>query len=50
MNFKFRTNWRGKLILQIFVSWFDDGREMGQWQDATVGDLEEYYATKSYTR
>ena len=39
----FRKNWRGKLILQRFVTWFDDGHEYGEWRDAEVSDLRDYF-------
>ena len=38
-----RMNWRGKLILQRFFGWIDDGREMGEWRDAGVSDLRDYF-------
>lgn len=39
-----RVNWRGKLILRRFFTWMDvDGREMGEWRDATPEDLRDYF-------
>jgi hypothetical protein len=38
-----RVNWRGKLILRRFLTWMDDGREMGEWRDATPEDLRDYF-------
>jgi hypothetical protein len=31
------------MILQRFVEWMDDGMEFGEWRDATVSDLQDYY-------
>jgi hypothetical protein len=43
-NYQFRTNWRGKLVLQrqqyILDKW---GDKQYYWTDATVSDLKEYY-------
>lgn len=44
-NYQFRTNWRGKLILQRLVKYRDQfGGPDYQWEDATVTDLKDYYA------
>jgi hypothetical protein len=43
-NYQFRTNWRGKLILQR--QWYSRdkwGDKQYYWTDATVSDLKEYY-------
>ncbi len=43
-NYQFRTNWRGKLILQRQLytrsSW---GDKYYYWRDATTQDLKDYY-------
>jgi hypothetical protein len=43
-NYQFRTNWRGKLILQRLRYRRDRwGDKYGCWQDATTQDLKDYY-------
>ena len=48
-EWNFRRGLFGHVILQRYVTWDFDGMEMGQWRDATVADLRDYYAviTKS---
>ena len=41
-NFR-RSRWTGKLILQRFMIWNDDGREYGEWRDADTSDLRDYF-------
>lgn len=44
-NYQFRTNWRGKLILQRLVKYRDQfGGPDFEWEDATTQDLKDYYA------
>ena len=44
-KFQFRTNWRGKLILQCLHTYRDNwGDPYTQWHDATTQDLKSYYA------
>lgn len=45
-NRRYRTNWRGQLILQVQVTGesispcgMSDGREVNFWRDATVQDV-----------
>jgi len=47
MKYKFRVGWFGRLVLQRFSTWEDDGHKYGKWVNATVGDLAEYYAQKN---
>lgn len=43
-NYQFRTNWRGKLILQRLIKYRDQfGGPDFQWRDATTQDLKDYY-------
>lgn len=43
-KFQFRTNWRGKLILQRLHTWRGPyGDPECEWRDATVSDLKTYY-------
>lgn len=42
-KWNFRQGFRGRMILQRFVEWMDDGMEYGEWRDATVSDLQYYY-------
>ena len=43
-NYRFRSNWRGKLILQRLVKYRDQfGGPDFQWCDADAGDLKDYY-------
>jgi len=42
-RWNFRQGFRGRMILQRFVEWMDDGMEHGAWRDATVSDLKDYY-------
>jgi hypothetical protein len=43
-NYQFRTNWRGKLILQRQRSFRDKwGDKQYYWTDATISDLKDYY-------
>ncbi len=43
-KYRYRTNWRGKLILQVQVKWKDYEFGMGilciKWIDARVGDIQ----------
>ena len=41
-NFR-RSWWTGKLVLQRFMIWRDDGREYGEWRDADTSDLRDYF-------
>lgn len=41
-KWRFRSSWRGRLILQRLIEWRDDGHDMCQWRDATVEDLPDY--------
>ena len=43
-NYQFRTNWRGKLVLQR-LDWDRDrwGDKYNYWRDATSEDLKDYY-------
>lgn len=44
-NYQFRTNWRGKLILQRQDYGRDRWGDKGYyWRDADAGDLKDYYA------
>lgn len=44
-NYQFRTNWRGKLILQCQDYNRDQwGDKYYYWRDATTQDLKDYYA------
>ena len=43
-KWNFRQGFRGRMILQRFVEWMDRGMEYGEWRDATVSDLQDYYA------
>jgi hypothetical protein len=44
-HYRFRTNWRGKLILQRLYTWRGPyGDPECEWCDATVQDLKDYYA------
>lgn len=46
MKWRFRTNWRGKLILQrSYRAYGGFGDFYIAWMDATTEDLGEYYAT-----
>lgn len=43
-DYRFRANWRGKLILQILRTYRDQwGGPDLLWEDATAGDLRDYY-------
>jgi hypothetical protein len=43
-NYQFRTNWRGKLILQRQRYSRDKwGDKQYYWADATISDLKDYY-------
>ena len=43
-NYQFRTNWRGKLILQRRYTARDRWGDRYQfWRDATTTDLKDYY-------
>lgn len=43
-NYQFRTNWRGKLILQRLKYTRDNwGDKYYYWQDASTQDLKDYY-------
>lgn len=43
-NYQFRTNWRGKLILQRLNTYRDQfGDREYLWEDATTQDLKTYY-------
>ena len=43
-NYRFRSNWRGKLILQRLIKYRDQfGGPDFQWCDADAGDLKDYY-------
>ena len=43
-NYQFRTNWRGKLILQRRYTASDRWGDRYQfWRDATTTDLKDYY-------
>lgn len=46
-NYRFRTNWRGKLILQRRVKYYNINMYMWDyyWRDATSKDLQDYYET-----
>lgn len=48
MKWRFRTNWRGKLILQVGmrVPYLDGipGSTCIEWRDAKVEDLKYYYS------
>lgn len=54
-QWRFRANWRGKLILQRRLAWHeqrrlarhDDGMDFSRWQDATTEDLGDYFAALS---
>ena len=43
-NWNFRKGFLGRIVLQRFIEWDDDGHSMGMWRDATVEDLCDYYA------
>jgi hypothetical protein len=44
-NYRFRSNWRGKLILQRLIKYRDQwGGPDFEWCDADAGDLKDYYA------
>lgn len=44
MRWRYRTNWRGKLILQVWEASSDSNLTCsgGWWRDATVEDLTEH--------
>lgn len=43
-NYRFRTNWRGKLVLQRLNTYRDQwGGPDRIWEDADAGDLRDYY-------
>jgi len=43
-RYQFRTNWRGKLILQRLYTWRGPyGDPEGEWRDAQTSDLKDYY-------
>ena len=42
-KWNFRQGFRGRMILQRFVEWTDNGMKYGDWRDATVSDLQDYY-------
>lgn len=43
-NYRFRSNWRGKLILQRLYTYRDQyGSPDRLWEDADAGDLRDYY-------
>lgn len=43
-NYRFRANWRGKLILQRLHTYRDQwGGPEHLWLDADAGDLRDYY-------
>ena len=43
-EYRFRANWRGKLILQRLHTYRDQwGGPDRLWEDATAGDLRDYY-------
>lgn len=43
-RYQFRTNWRGKLILQRLYTWRGPlGDPECEWRDATTEDLKDYY-------
>ena len=43
-NYQFRTNWRGKLVLQCQDYRRDQwGDKYYYWRDATATDLKDYY-------
>jgi hypothetical protein len=43
-NYRFRTNWRGQLILQRLHTYRDQfGGPDPLWEDATAKDLKNYY-------
>jgi hypothetical protein len=43
-NYRFRTNWRGKLVLQRLHKYRDQwGGPDFRWEDATIQDLKDYY-------
>ena len=43
-KYRFRTNWRGKLILQRLNTYRDQwGGPEQLWEDADAGDLKDYY-------
>lgn len=37
---RYRVGSFGKLILQVYESWTEDGRDFGCWRDAKVEDLD----------
>lgn len=45
-EWRFRTNWRGKLILQRRVHQTLYAEAYYVWRDATAGDLADYYNAK----
>ena len=43
-NYRFRSNWRGKLVLQRLYTYRDQwGGPDRLWKDATTQDLKNYY-------
>lgn len=43
-RYQFRTNWRGKQILQRLYTWRGPyGDPECEWQDAKTSDLRDYY-------
>lgn len=43
-RYQFRTNWRGKLILQRLYTWRGPyGDPECEWRDAQTSDLKNYY-------
>ena len=54
MRWRFRTNWRGKLILQVGRRTPNlsglPGDHYIKWEDATTEDLGDYYAAHGITK
>ena len=42
-TWNFRRSIFGRMILQRFVTWTNDGHEYGEWRDATTSDLRDYF-------
>ncbi len=43
-EWQFRISWRGCLVLQRKIKWKGMAQDYLNWEDATVGDLRDYYA------
>lgn len=55
-GFRFRTNWRGKLILQRLDEWTDctypdySHHQYSAWRDAGAEDMSDFFKLKEKTQ